>query len=167
MSSRPNPSRPGHDHAPAHPSGLRQTYIPSPYGSFDGASNPTSPPRSEPAADHQHAAGPSRPHASETTSLLPAIFDLREQAHEGPCMHGTFSPRPTSPTGSSVLGDSISPSDSEAEGSVSGIEGVLRGGSSRERRGWKRRWAATIKSKKMSDSTALAQRHGIKASAQM
>jgi hypothetical protein len=91
------------------------------------------------------------------------VLDFREHVHEGPCNHGTFSPRPTSPTSS--LHDSISPSESEAEASLPGIDGVLSEAS--RRRSWKKRWAAKLRSKKMSTSSALAERHGVKDSVLM
>ncbi|KAL2264198.1 hypothetical protein VTK26DRAFT_474 [Humicola hyalothermophila] len=170
MPSLPTPSRPGHDHAPTHPSGLRQTCTSSPYDSADGSSDAASPHMSDPEVSdqgHRHSAGPSRPRASETTSLLSPMYD-RERAHEGPCHHGTFSPRPTSSGGASILDGSLSPSDSEEiESSVPGVEEALVGESSRNSRNWKRRWASRIKSKKMRTSSALAQRHGVKDSPQV
>ncbi len=157
MTSRSNPSRTGHDHAPTNPSGLRQTYTAA-------SSSYASPDRSDGASDHPPSAGPSRQRSTETTALLGATLDFREHAHEGPCNHGAFSPRPTSPS-SSIQGDSVSASESEAE--APGIDGAIAAGSSRKRRSWKRRWASKIKSKKMSTSSALAQRHGVKDSALM
>ncbi|KAK4118324.1 hypothetical protein N657DRAFT_638120 [Parathielavia appendiculata] len=153
MSSRPHPPRPSQNHAPVHPSGLRQTYTASSSSSDERnprAASPEIPPT------HRHAG--KRP--TEATALLPTagVLDLREHAHEGPCNHGTFSPRPTSPTSS--LHDSISPSESEAEASYPGIYGVLSGSS--RRRSWKTQWAAKLRSKKMSTSSQLAERHGVK-----
>jgi hypothetical protein len=94
--------------------------------------------------------------------LLGEVLDLREHAHEGPCTHGTFSPRPTSP--SSILTDPLSPTESEAEAS---IDGVLSGRSHRRQGSWKRQLASKMRSKKMSTSRELAERHGIKDSALM
>lgn len=160
----PNSPRPGHDHTPAHPSGLRQIYTASSTSSVDEAAGPPSPESSNrPSAPN--VAGPSRQRPTEATSLLGAALDFREQAHEGPCNHGTFSPRPTSPT-SSIQADSISPSESEAETSLPGIDGVLSE-ESRRRRNWKRRWASKMRSKKMSTSSALAEQHGVRDSALM
>ena len=164
MSSRPNPPRTGHDHTPAHPSGLRQTYTAS---SSSSVEDPASPERHESAAGHAHAAaaGPSRHRATESTALLGPALLFREEAHEGPCNHGTFSPRPTSPT-SSLQGDSRTPSEAEAEASLPPIDAALSGDSP-ARRGWKRAWAAKMRSKTMSNSSALAERHGVKDSALM
>ncbi|KAK3903487.1 sulfate transporter family-domain-containing protein [Staphylotrichum tortipilum] len=166
MSSRSNTPRTGHDHTPAHPSGLRQTYTAS---SSSSVEDPTSPDKHEHTAGHPHtsAAGPSRHRATESTALLGPALLFREEAHEGPCNHGTFSPRPTSPT-SSLQGDSRTPSESEAEASLPPIDGALSGDSPvRARRGWRRAWAAKMRSKTMSNSSALAERHGVKDSALM
>ncbi|KAK4151704.1 sulfate transporter family-domain-containing protein [Chaetomidium leptoderma] len=168
MSSQPNSPRPAHDHAPAHPSGLRQTYTASSSSSVDEgpAPGPASSARDDATSAHRRVAGPSRQRSTESTALLGATLNLREEAHEGPCDHGTFSPRPTSPT-SSLQGDSLSPSESEAETSLPGLDGVLSDDSSRRRRSWKRRWAAKMRSKKMSTSSALAEQHGVKDSTLM
>ncbi|KAK4233985.1 ADP-ribosylglycohydrolase-domain-containing protein [Achaetomium macrosporum] len=164
MSSRPN-LRPGHDHVPAHPSALRQTYTASSASSAEEETEPASPDTHGTSPAHRHVAGPSRQRPAETTPLLGAVLDLREQAHEGPCIHGTFSPRPTSP--SSILTDPLSASESEAEASSPGIDGILSGRSQRRHGSWKRQLASKMRSKKMSTSRALAERHGIKDSALM
>lgn len=159
MSSRPTPSRPGHNHAPANPSGLRQAFTASSYGSMDGGSDPASPETSDDASSHRRAAaGPSRQRPTETTALLDAALDFREPAHEGPCNHGVFSPRPTSPLGNSH-GDSPSPDESETDASLRGPDGVS---SSTRQDKKKKGWASRIKSKKMTTSRDLAQRHGFK-----
>ncbi|GAB1318357.1 hypothetical protein MFIFM68171_08567 [Madurella fahalii] len=165
--SRPNAPRPGHDHAPTNPSGLRQAYTASSYSSTEGSPYPHSPPspdRGDPASAHRHAAGPSTQQPTETTSLLEAALDFREQLHEGPCNHGTFSPRPVSP--SSFHADTLSPSESESESVLPGIDGILAG-PSRKRKSWGKQWATKMRSKKMSTSSALAERHGVKDSALM
>ncbi len=170
MASRPNAPRAGHDHAPAHPSGLRQTYTASSSSSVDDNPDPASPDRTEHTHAHVNAAGPSRHRPTEATALLGSALLLREEAHDGPCNHGTFSPRPTSPTStSSLLGESLpgSPSESDAESSLPGAGGLLSDDTSRRVRSWKRQWAAKMRSKKMSNSSALAERHGVKDSALM
>ncbi|KAL2193989.1 sulfate transporter family-domain-containing protein [Corynascus similis CBS 632.67] len=158
MSSQPDPSRPAQDHAPAQPSGLRQTYTASSSLLIGDNSSQAS------TSSQHHAAGPSRRHATDTTPLLGTSLDLREAAHEGPCNHGTFSPRPISPT-SSIPGGPFSPSESETESSSQGIDGVLSRSS--RNKTWKKRWAAKIRSQKMSTSSALAEQHGVKDSALM
>jgi hypothetical protein len=164
MASQPNSPRPGHDHTPTHPSGLRQIYTASSTSSVDEVPTPGSPESNNTRSAH-NVAGPSRQRPTEATSLLGAALDFREQAHEGPCNHGTFSPRPTSPT-SSIQADSISPSESEAEASLPGIDGVLSE-ETRRRRNWKRRWASKMRSKSMNTSNALAEQHGVRDSALM
>lgn len=164
MSSQPNSPRPGQDHTPAHPSGLRQTYTASSSSSVSDTAGQASSTRRDAGPSNRHGAGPSRQHATESTSLLGATLDFREEAHEGPCNHGTFSPRPASPSGS-LPGDWLSPSESETEASVPGIDGTVSEGS--RRRSWKRRWASKMRSKKMSTSSALAEQHGVKDSALM
>ncbi|KAK4095923.1 putative sulfate transporter protein [Parathielavia hyrcaniae] len=148
MSSRPHLARPGQSHTPTHPSGLRQTYTASSSSSAERSPGPASP---EISATHRNAGGKRPTEAS-------ALLDVREHVHEGPCNHGTFSPRPTSPTNS--LHDSVSPSESEAEVSYPAIDGVLS--VTPRRRGWKKQWAAKLRSRKMSTSSQLAERHGVK-----
>jgi hypothetical protein len=116
-------------------------------------------------------AGPSintrSPHAppTETTALLGPL-DVGERVHEGPCNHGTFSPRPTSPTNSLFAG-SHTHSDAESDAPMPGVDGVLSASSAKRAKSWKKQWALRIKSKKMSTSSALAQQHGFKDSALM
>jgi hypothetical protein len=108
-------------------------------------------------------AGPSEQHhrPTETTSLLRGALDLREHAHEGPCQHGTFSPRPASVA--SFGSDRASTTDAESEqGLLDGVLNTISG-----KKSWRKRWASKMKSKKMSTSSALAERHGVKDSALM
>ncbi|KAL1843228.1 hypothetical protein VTJ49DRAFT_2559 [Mycothermus thermophilus] len=109
----------GHDHLPAHPSGLRQAFTASAAGSSDDDA-----PHSVP--------GPSRPPPTETTALLGSILDLRDEAHEGPCYHGTFSPRPATPD-DSLHADSTG----------------------------RKSWTSKIRSKKMNTSSVLAEQYGV------
>jgi len=176
--SRPNLfSSASHGHAPAHPSGLRQSHSAASYASLADAADtragdsPPLSPRSPPPASNEtyipgfDLAGPSnRPEtATESTSLL----DFREHpAHEGPCNHGTFSPRPMSPT-DSVAADSHIYSGSESDGSVPTMDGVLSVEARKKRRSWKKQLASRMKSKKMSTSSVLAKRHGFKDSTLM
>jgi hypothetical protein len=108
-------------------------------------------------------AGPSVPDVpTETTSLLQPVLDLREHAHEGPCNHGTFSPRPASPTSilSGPLDDQLSATDSETESQLPIVDGVIRSPSGSKH--WRRRLTSRMKSKKISQANALAERHGVK-----
>jgi len=152
MTSNPN-LHSGHDHSPLHPSHLRQAFTPSSYGSTDDSSSTRS------APTFHSRAGPSTERPTEATALLESALNFREPPHEGPCYHGVFSPRPTSPN-SSVQGDLSSLSDDE------GLDGTLSPGQ-RKRKGWKKRVAAKIKSKKISSSRKLAQRYGVEDSAWM
>jgi hypothetical protein len=180
--ARPNPSRTHndqtHDHAPAQPSGLRQAYTlgQSPSNASlardddeDQTSPKTSPkpaPRirlNDESVDDLSLAGPSlltQPDAAptETTGLLRGVLDFREHVHEGPCKHGTFSPRPGSPVNAADENGRSGSPDSTASWGL--LDGLVVGGSGNK--DWKRRWAARLRSKKMSTSSALLERHGAK-----
>jgi hypothetical protein len=165
-----------HDHAPAHPSGLRQAYTlgqsPS-NGSLalddDDQTSPNTSPQPTPrihlndeSVDDLSLAGPSLPThqhdgPSETTGLLRGVLDFREHAHEGPCNHGTFSPRPGSPV--NALDADMRPTSPDSIASWNLVDGMIAGNSSNK--DWKRRWAARLRSKKMSTSSALLERHGV------
>jgi len=162
------------DHTPAHPSGLRQSHTASSYGSIDEArtiDNTSVSPRSRPVHEAREnapslsLAGPSGQRhdaPSETTSLLGETFsEAGEHVHDGPCNHGTLSPKPGSPA-HSLGADSHIHSGSESD---SAVPSITRAGDGNRRR-WKR-FASSMRSKKMSTSTVLAQRHGVKASALM
>jgi len=191
--SRPQPySSVSHDHAPVHPSGLRQSHTAASYSSLadaadaaDAAGRQDSPPLSPMSPPPQtndrdvpglSLAGPSRQQsqhqhqhhdgASEHTPLLGSeLLDFRETAHEGPCNHGTFSPRPMSPT-DSLGADPHFLSGSESDGSLPALDAVMSE-SSRKRRSWKKQLTARMKSKKMSTSSILAKRHGLEDSTLM
>jgi hypothetical protein len=145
----------GLDHTPGTPSNLRRTYTPSGSGSdISSRSLPSNHPHEDEddSKANMPLAGPST--ATESTALLRDTLNIREHAHDGPCNHGTFSPRPISPTSlhSSQGDDEHSPSDSD-----SGRRGKESG-----KNDWRRTWASKIKSKKMSTTSALAERHGVK-----
>ncbi|KAI1775837.1 sulfate transporter family-domain-containing protein [Hypoxylon cercidicola] len=137
-------SRP-HDHAPLTPSGLRQSRTVSSSSTSD---------------DIGDAAGPSTRHdhpndeTNETTSLL-----HHEHVHEGPCDHGTFSPRVSSPPPRAANLDSESGSTAGSESSVPASETQLKN--------WRRVFSSRVKSKKMTDSSNLAHQHGVKDSWKM
>ncbi|KAK4446061.1 high affinity sulfate transporter 2 [Podospora aff. communis PSN243] len=174
--SRPSPfTSASHDHAPTHPSGLRQSHSAASYTSLpdaaaedNGRESPPLSPRSPPPASNEthipgfSLAGPSRraETATETTSLL----GYQEHAHEGPCNHGTFSPRPMSPT-DSLVADSHA-SGSESDGSPPVMDGLLSSEARKKRKSWKK-LASQMRSKKMSTSRVLAKRHGFKDSTLM
>jgi hypothetical protein len=179
--SRPQPTRAytdqPHDYAPANPSGLRQAYTlgqsPSdaslPRDDDDQTSPNTSPqptPRirlNDVSVDDLSLAGPSLPAQhnggpSETTGLLSRVLDFREHAHEGPCNHGTFSPRPGSPV--NATDDEARPTSPDSIAFWRPLDGIING--AQNDKDWKRRWASRLRSKKMSTSSALLERHGVK-----
>ncbi|KAI0508833.1 sulfate transporter family-domain-containing protein [Xylaria bambusicola] len=88
----------------------------------------------------------------ESTSLLHS-----ERAHDGPCNHGTFSPRAVSPPLQHLHAESERNSLLGSEAS----DAVSENQSSTPRKLWKRAFSRVIKNKKMATSSALAQRHGI------
>lgn len=167
---RPTPPARGNtarsDHAPAQPSSLRQSYT-------TRSDSPPVSPGFSPRLENDETvaglslAGPSEPHRAartEATPLLRGVVDLREHAHDGPCNHGTFSPRPLSPTSDRSYSPSLTDTDSDL-GNVPIIDGLMNKISGKKN--WRRRWVHRIKSKKMSTSSALAERHGIKDDALM
>lgn len=172
MTSGQRPTAPGRgnttksDHTPAQPSSLRRSYT------SRSDSPPLSPgssprPTNDESVTSLSLAGPSQPHrnpGTETTPLLRSVVDLREHVHDGPCNHGTFSPRPLSPTSDRSYTPSITDTDSDI-GNVPIIDGLMNKISGK--RNWRRKWVQRIKSKKMSTSSALAERHGIKDDALM
>ncbi|KAI5919139.1 sulfate transporter family-domain-containing protein [Camillea tinctor] len=142
--SKPQP----HDHAPLTPSGLRQSSTLSSSSSKD-------------LEDEAHRAGSSARAGllydgadapRETTSLL-----QHERAHEGPCDHGTFSPRASSPSRLARNLDSEMGSTTDSEGSVNSSVG-----SRFPRPPWRKAFSRRMKSKTMTNSRALAEQHGIK-----
>ncbi|KAI1266938.1 sulfate transporter 4.1 [Xylariaceae sp. FL1019] len=146
-SSRPSSSsqssRP-QNHAPSTPSGLRQGRTVSSSSSYHDGSD-----------DKNHTPGPSTrvntadpDSAHETTSLL------HEHAHEGPCNHGTFSPRATTPPLRDLPNDSERDSMLNSESTLVSSEIPLLRGT------WKKTFSNIMKSKKMATSSALAERHG-------
>ncbi len=167
---RPTPPARGNttksDHIPAQPSSLRKSYT-------SRSDSPPLSPGSSPRQENDESvaglslAGPSEPHrtpGTETTPLLRGLVDLREHAHDGPCNHGTFSPRPLSPTSDRSYTPSITDTESDV-GNMPIIDGLMNKISGK--RNWRRTWVQRIKSKKMSTSSALAERHGIKDDALM
>ncbi|KAI0908279.1 putative sulfate transporter [Ustulina deusta] len=172
------PSQP-HHHSPSTPSGLRQSRTASDSWSnhpdhVDDNPNSDSSDESVPAEPHQQqetlqvpllgsedssaAPRPSRPTETpsllhdETTSLLP-----RGRAHDGPCNHGTFSPRATSPPLREFQAESERTSLLGSDGSATLGETPPPPPAGR----WRRTFSKMVKSKKMATSSALAQQHGV------
>ncbi|KAI0131908.1 sulfate permease [Xylariales sp. AK1849] len=162
---RPAPPSRSTSHAPTTPSALRQSRTLS-FSSLsndgevdDHAGSPQSSPKSKDSNSRPATqAGPSVvPNAAsdstETASLL-----HHERAHAGPYNHGTFSPRPSSPAGSSFRYTDID------SGSLNGSDGSM----DRQRRGnWRKTLSSKMRTKTMTNSTALAEQHGLKDSTWM
>ncbi|KAI0832263.1 sulfate transporter family-domain-containing protein [Hypoxylon sp. FL0890] len=131
-----------HDHAPLTPSGLRQSRTVSSSSTSDDTT--------------EHPPGPSTQHdplsdeTSETTSLL-----HNERVHDGPCDHGTFSPRVSSPPPRAGTLDGEMGSVADSESSAPSSETQLKGN-------WRKTFSNKVKSKKMTDSGTLARQHGVK-----
>lgn len=170
-------------HTPAGASGLRPSFSIDAVSSAsrDGlgpprGGSPQPSPRTRPATHfgnggssfdvgedlHLPQAGPSDA-PTETTALLQDVLSDRHCSHAGSCNHGTFSPRPTSPaptdgssdTGVDSAGDGPSASIPIIDGLISTITG------SRNSSTWRRSLARKVRSKKMSTSSVLAERHGL------
>lgn len=131
-----------HDHAPPTPSGLRHSRTVSSSSMSDDLEgiNPAGP---STRGDHSHD------DTNETTSLL-----HHERAHDGPCDHGTFSPRVSSPPPRAGNLDGEIRSMADSDGSVPSSETQLKN--------WRKTFSNRVKSKKMTDSSTLAQQHGVK-----
>lgn len=136
--SQPSDGSSGHAHQPAQPSTLRQSHTPS--------SRPTSYVEAddddgECGADHAYFVSPSAargPDASESSPLLVSS----SSAHPGECDHGTFSPRASN----SIMGQQ------EIERQIDGLQGSDD---------WKTWLKQRMRTKKMGDSSELAQRAGV------
>ncbi|KAI1332331.1 sulfate transporter family-domain-containing protein [Xylariaceae sp. FL0255] len=138
MSFRPNNSTgQRHHHAPSTPSGLRQSRTLS-SSSSNGGHDPI---KNSQSSESTH----------ETTSLL-----QHERAHDGPCNHGTFSPRAVTPPLRELSNGSEGGSVSESDESAS----LLSSDAAKRKRAWKKAFSNRIRSKKMATSSALAERHG-------
>lgn len=165
------------NHAPANPSGLRNVVEPSETDRAVSASGSTN------ASDNANASGrrngvrngdenkadsgpseprsPGRNTATETTSLLRGgIDDHSHPPHDGPCNHGTFSPRPSSPTSILSSEQSLMTSESSSSRLVDNLLGTITGNSGDP--SWRRKLARRIRSKKMHTSQELAREHGIR-----
>ena len=191
MATGPPPPSPGRSnaqsHAPATPSGLRQSYTPRDSegraaggsGSGSGSSAPPSPdasPEVRPRlgvdgvdADDAPQAGPSvsasasaRRPPTETTALLKGLLEERECSHEGQCNHGTFSPRPGSPVASVRSSETDRDSAEDSDAGLPLIDSLITTVTGSKNVSWRRRWARNMRSKKMSRSSQLAERHGVK-----
>ncbi|KJR84910.1 uncharacterized protein SPSK_08552 [Sporothrix schenckii 1099-18] len=107
-------------------------------------------------------AGPSAA-PSESTALLQDVLNDRHCSHAGSCNHGTFSPRPASPALADDNSDTgIDSARDGPSGSIPIIDGLISTiTGSRNSSTWRRRLVRNVRSKKMSSSSALAERHGL------
>jgi hypothetical protein len=87
--------------------------------------------------------------ADEATSLLHS-----ERAHDGPCNHGTFSPRVASPPLRSLH------AESDRASLLGSDDSTTLSSTAPPRPGWRKTLSNMVKSKKMATSSALAERHG-------
>ncbi|KAI3319442.1 sulfate transporter 4.1 [Xylariaceae sp. AK1471] len=152
LQPQPHPQPQPHDHSPATPSGLRKSHTVSLSSSVSSSSSRRSDRNdSSVPGPSNHQENPSLPldQAHETTSLL-----HHERAHDGPCNHGTFSPRPTSPPLRDLHSEYERASLLDSEGSAPSSETRLLKGT------WRKTISNKFKSKKMATSSALAERHG-------
>ncbi|KAI1431469.1 sulfate transporter family-domain-containing protein [Xylaria sp. CBS 124048] len=159
LRSQSQPQQPLHTHSPLMPSSLRQSRTVSSSSSHSSlsaaaaaaaaaAANPLNQP-------HMNIPGTSRQgdngQLDEATSLL-----NREQAHDGPCNHGTFSPRATSPPLPPLRYVDAEP---ESESLLDSSATLSDAPSPRPT--WTKTLSNKMKSKKMAQSSALAEQHGI------
>lgn len=133
---QPGDGSPAHPHQPAQPSTLRQSHTPSsrPVSYADDGDDDT----------HVHYHLPSSSsaagqRASESTPLL--VTATEPSPHPGECDHGTFSPRASTPLGAR-----------EFESAIDGMQGSDD---------WKSWLKQRMRTKKMGQSTELAQRSGV------
>lgn len=133
-------------HTPSTPSGLRQSYT---------ASADSSP----------EASRSSRPPSESTALLADSGSLLHDHAHDGPCGHGTFSPQPATPS-SHTQSRAVSPGAS-SESSLPILDSVFAFVAAKGAPDWRRRWAKKMRSKTMSRSSELAERHGVEHNAFM
>ncbi|KAI0466040.1 putative sulfate transporter [Xylaria cf. heliscus] len=153
--SQPQPQPPllHHHHAPSTPSGLRRSQTVSESGSEHDHDHDHDHDNDH-DNDHDHDHDHDDSATTETTSLL---LHHHERAHDGPCNHGTFSPRATSPPPRYVRIESERASLLGSDGSAT-LDDTP---SPSPRRGWRRAITNMMKSKKMASSSALAERHGV------
>lgn len=158
-------------HRPANPSALRNAFSagtpPTPSSAAetpaDDARSDNEPPSTPPPQGRpQPASGAaSRPalQATESTALLQNV--LREHVHDGPCGHGTFSPRPQSPVASFASTDAETASTSP-NGLVESVINTITPSEN-----WKKRWSKHVMTRSINNSDALAQQAGFKANTRM
>ncbi|KJZ78645.1 hypothetical protein HIM_02036 [Hirsutella minnesotensis 3608] len=141
------------DHRPLQPSALRQSHRPD---SSDSDPSTVNAVPAAAAADDQESAP-----ATESTPLVAGDAHSRRRssihpAHPGICNHGTFSPRPSSPAEGLGIGGAMGDG-----GAANGIlDGAVNPASPPD--DWKRWLTSRMRTKKMDQSSQLAQQAGFR-----
>lgn len=165
MTSRPSHSRSSsysndQTRRPNNPSGLRQAIAANLTGQ-SAENRPVTPPSPGPASASRTEATPLL--QNDTSARRPSIHP----AHTGYCNHGTFSPRPSSPTGQSFEGyrDDESASVNTGDGTpesgttIAVLDNAITHIVGHE--DWKRWLKRRIRTKKMGHSSRLAEQAGL------
>ncbi|KAH7324904.1 sulfate transporter family-domain-containing protein [Stachybotrys elegans] len=148
--SRPSHSRnSSFDHRPAQPSALRRTITANAPDEQDDRHDRPSPPASP---------GPATRSSTFATESTPLILSRDAPVHDGACDHGTFSPRPSSPTG-------LRQASLFSDGSETPVSGV--GSTDRPDDDWKRWLKKRMRTKKMGQTRHLARQAGFQDTALM
>lgn len=168
MSARPSHSRnnsSSNEYRPAQPSALRQSLSAQhPYIDEEGRAAstsvlPSSPPRS-PSPAQQERPSLTGVLASESTPLLPSQRrGSIHPAHPGVCSHGTFSPRPMSPATTAGGYDDESSETAGSGTHIPVLDDAITTIVGHE--DWKRWLKKRMTTKKMGNSSRLAQRAGV------
>ncbi|KAK5996866.1 Putative sulfate transporter [Cladobotryum mycophilum] len=138
------------DHRPAHPSSLRQSHSPSGRPGSTGSDGGKASSSTEPLIP------------SELSPLIPGGAQSSRSthpAHGGVCTHGTFSPRPSTPSGG-LFGQSFDSTvyntqESEAD------DGVYKD-DTQDNADWRRRLGNLLRTKKMGQTSELAEQAGFR-----
>lgn len=153
MTGRPTQSREdsasSQPHRPTQPSTLRQSHTPpSRPGSDSSAQSEAVPSRSRNAVDG----------ADESTPLIPSHGYSTSTAHPGACDHGTFSPRAGTPTNDSSQG--FAGQDISQNTGSDSLEGLFSHTTSSD--DWKQWLKSRMRTRKMGQSSELAERAGFR-----
>ncbi|KAG5928616.1 hypothetical protein E4U42_000331 [Claviceps africana] len=145
-------------HQPLQPSALRESHVASAWeSSQEGgpAFRPALPPSS--CADDGH------PAVDESTPLIPADTSRRRRSavHPGVCEHGTFSPRPTSPY-EGEAGYTFPAADALAGAESSTVLENGDASKTSATQGWKVWFGGRMRTRKMGQSSQLAQQAGVR-----
>lgn len=153
MTGRPAHSRENsasNGHRPSQPSTLRQSHTPPRRRASRDAASPTSP-RNRPGSG-----------GGVVGESTPLIQGDEAPAHPGICAHGTFSPRPSSPAdGLGPPLDGLAGAEAvDSESSSGALDNAMSNVVGTD--DWKRWIKRRIRTKKMDQSSELAQRAGFR-----